>query len=134
MELKNEVRLLLVGRTGIGKSSVGNSILKREVFRRCVSSLSVTQECKRGETIKNGKKITVVDTPGLFHTTIKQDLVKRKFLSVWIYLLPDHMRSFMFFAFQDIRPKKSRHWLSSKTSLEMVFVNTVLYCSLPTIL
>lgn len=88
MELKNEVRLLLVGRTGTGKSSVGNSILKRDVFRRCVSSLSVTQECKRGETIKNGKKITVVDTPGLFHTTIKQDLVIKEISKCMDILTP----------------------------------------------
>lgn len=88
MDISNEVRLVLVGRTGTGRSSIGNSLLKKEIFRRYVSSVSVTQECKRGDTIRNGTHLAVVDTPGLFHTNIKQDLVKKEIVKCMKILSP----------------------------------------------
>lgn len=79
MEISNEVRLVLVGKTGTGKSSIGNSILKQELFRRKLASpVSVTEKCMIGETFRNGGKLTIIDTPGLFHTSIAQNAVKRE--------------------------------------------------------
>lgn len=88
MEQSNEVRLVLVGRTGTGRSSIGNFLLRKDFFRRCVSLVSVTEKCIRGETIRSGTKVTVVDTPGLFHTNMKQDSVKKEIFKCMDILSP----------------------------------------------
>ncbi|CAC5391304.1 unnamed protein product [Mytilus coruscus] len=78
MEISNEVRLVLVGRTGTGISSTGNAILNKDFFKRSVFSVSVTKECKSGESIRNGTKVIVVDTPGLFNNKLKHDIVTKE--------------------------------------------------------
>lgn len=78
MEIANTVRLVLVGRTGNGRSSIGNLILNKECFRRCIAPYSVTEKCFRGETIRHGENLIIIDTPGLFHTKITQDTIKKE--------------------------------------------------------
>lgn len=68
-QCENEIRIVLIGRTGNGKSATGNSIIKKkDYFASQLSPGSVTQKVKSGETERNGKKVIVVDTPGLFDT------------------------------------------------------------------
>jgi hypothetical protein len=46
-----------------------------------VSASSVTCKCRRGETIQAGKKVIVVDTPGLFDTGIEIQINKYCFIN-----------------------------------------------------
>lgn len=62
------LRMVVVGRTGAGKSSSGNTILDRKAFRAAKSSSSVTKECWKETGEVAGREVTVVDTPGLFDT------------------------------------------------------------------
>ncbi|KAM6450308.1 GTPase IMAP family member 4-like isoform 2-T2 [Liasis olivaceus] len=65
-----ELRIVLVGKTGAGKSATGNSIVRNGIFVSKMSSRSTTQTCEKGEVIRRGRKIVVVDTPGFFDTTL----------------------------------------------------------------
>ncbi|KAH9524078.1 hypothetical protein Btru_048066 [Bulinus truncatus] len=69
----SDIDLLMIGKTGNGKSALGNTILRCKAFKCNPSLTSVTREVTYDVTEYQGRKIKVVDTPGVGDTDWSDD-------------------------------------------------------------
>nr|XP_040053523.1 uncharacterized protein zgc:113625 isoform X2 [Gasterosteus aculeatus aculeatus] len=71
------LRIVMIGKTGVGKSAVGSTIVGKKVFHSAASAESVTLSC-RAERAIGARHIDVIDTPGILDTSRSPEIIKRE--------------------------------------------------------
>ncbi|XP_043086782.1 uncharacterized protein LOC122333298 [Puntigrus tetrazona] len=108
-----ELRLVLLGRRGSGKSSAGNILLGREEFDLTPDS----RRCVKGRALVDSTRLSVVDTPDWFESERSPEEVKAQMSSCAALLAPGP-HAFLLCVPVD-RPAHSE--LSALSSLEAAF-------------
>ncbi|KAF3837254.1 hypothetical protein F7725_004718 [Dissostichus mawsoni] len=81
-------RIVILGKTGVGKSSVANTIFGEKLFKTNNTANSETTKCQAETRSVNGRSLTLIDNPGFFDTVTSEEELKPEIIRCIIECAP----------------------------------------------
>ncbi|XP_010769073.1 GTPase IMAP family member 7-like [Notothenia coriiceps] len=66
-------RIVILGKTGCGKSSLANTIFGEKLFTSNTTASSETSKCQAETKLVSGRSLTLIDSPGFFDTETSEE-------------------------------------------------------------
>jgi small GTP-binding protein len=127
MNNKRELNLMVFGKTGVGKSTLLNSLFEKELFETG-AMLATTKEIDKSSRIMHGVKVNFFDTPGLFDD---KEMDKKYLADINTYI--PQMDIILFcFDIHDNRFRSEDFWLMKyldKMFGNMIWDKTIIVCT-----